>query len=146
MTIKETVEAAIKKGESRNPFDLAQALGIIVLWEPLGEIQGYYNCCYRQKFIHINDTLEEHPAAFTCAHELGHAILHPHINTPFLRRSTLFSVDRLETEANRFAVDFLYEDEELFPYLSRSITEVADYMGVSLPLAKYRMGHVDIKL
>lgn len=143
MTIQQTVETVIHRGKSRNPFSLAESLHIIVLWEPLGEIQGYYNCCYRQKFIHINDSLEGHCADFTCAHELGHAILHPRINTPFLRRSTLFSVDRLETEANHFAVDLLYDDEELIPYLYRSITDAADYMGVNLSLAKYRMGHIN---
>lgn len=57
-----------------------------------------------QKFIHINQDLTEEQQRFTCCHELGHIILHPGLNTPFLRENTLFSVSKLETEANRFAI------------------------------------------
>ena len=74
MSIKMIAEELCRKYETRNPFDLAASLGIIVLHEPLGEIQGYYNRCYQQKFIHINDGLSGDAACFTCAHELGHTI------------------------------------------------------------------------
>ncbi|MGQ0440076.1 ImmA/IrrE family metallo-endopeptidase, partial [Bacillus sp. B-TM1] len=33
-----------------------------------------------------------------CAHELGHAVLHTHANTPFLRKNTFFSISNLSTE------------------------------------------------
>ena len=55
MDTKVIAEAMCRKYETRNPFDLAASLGIIVLHEPLGEILGYYNRCYKQKFIHINE-------------------------------------------------------------------------------------------
>lgn len=58
MDTKVIAEAMCRKYETRNPFDLAASLGIIVLHEPLGEILGYYNRCYKQKFIHINEELE----------------------------------------------------------------------------------------
>ena len=44
-----------------------------------------------------------------CAHELGHAVLHTHANTPFLRKNTFFSVDKLEIEANTFAALLLID-------------------------------------
>lgn len=47
----------------------------------------------------------------TCAHELGHAILHPDENTAFLKKNTLFSTDKIEVEANTFAVELLLPDE-----------------------------------
>ena len=47
---------------------------------------------------------------FICAHELGHAIFHPDANTPFLKRNTLFSTDRIEVEANLFAVHLLFSE------------------------------------
>ncbi|MGE7091255.1 ImmA/IrrE family metallo-endopeptidase [Lysinibacillus sp. NPDC048646] len=46
-----------------------------------------------------------------CAHELGHAILHPDENTAFLKKNTLFSTDKIEIEANTFAVELLLPDE-----------------------------------
>jgi Zn-dependent peptidase ImmA (M78 family) len=48
---------------------------------------------------------------FVCAHELGHAVLHPKSNTPFLRANTLFSIEKLEVEANTFAVELLLPDD-----------------------------------
>lgn len=143
VSIKMIAEELCRKYETRNPFDLAASLGIIVLHEPLGEIQGYYNRCYQQKFIHINDALSGDAACFTCAHELGHTILHPRINTPFLRKNTLFSVDKLELQANHFALDFLYDDNELQIYLRQSISASAAFMGVPIPLAEYRMSTVE---
>lgn len=142
MDTKVIAEAMCRKYETRNPFDLAASLGIIVLHEPLGEILGYYNRCYKQKFIHINEELDGYLATFTCAHEVAHAILHPNLSTPFLRAHTRFSVEKFENEADRFALDFLYDDNELLPFLERTISDAAAYMGVPQRLAKYRMGTI----
>ena len=142
MNTKTIAEAMAKKYRTRNPFDLAEAKNIIVLFEPLGNILGFYNRCYRQSFIHINQELDGNHATFTCAHELGHAILHPKVNTPFLREYTMFSVDKLELNANRFAVDLLYDDEELRDFLSRPINDAVAYMGVPQQLAEYRLSSI----
>lgn len=107
MNIKAIANELCRKYETRNPFDLADSLGVIVFYEPLGEIQGFYNLCYKQKFIHINEELNGYEASFTCAHELGHSIIHPNFNTPFLRKHTLFSIGRIEKEVNCFALDLL---------------------------------------
>lgn len=142
MDIKAISDGLSRKYDTRNPFDLASSLGIIVSHEPLGDIQGYYNTCFRQRFIHINQELEGYEAAFTCAHELGHAVLHAGLNTPFLRKHTMFSVGKIETQANRFALDFLFDDLEL-QYLSEySIFDAASYMGVDIRLAEYRMSTI----
>lgn len=142
MEIQVIADSLCQKFGTRNPFKLAESLGIIVLFEPLGAIQGYYNQCFRQKFIHINQDLNEHEARFACAHELAHAVLHPKLNTPFLKRATLFSIDKLERQANCFALDVLYDDYDLMPFLERGIYDAAAYMGVPIPLAEYRMSSV----
>lgn len=142
MNTKTIAEAMVRKYRTRNPFDLAEAKNIIVLFEPLGNILGFYNRCYRQSFIHINQELDGNHATFTCAHELGHAILHPKVNTPFLREHTMFSIDKLELNANRFAVDLLYNDEELRDFLSRPINDAVAYMGVPQQLAEYRLSSI----
>ncbi|MDQ0340231.1 Zn-dependent peptidase ImmA (M78 family) [Caldalkalibacillus uzonensis] len=51
---------------------------------------------------------------FVCAHELGHAVLHPELSTSFLRKHTLFSMDKVEREANEFAVELLVPDQVLY--------------------------------
>ncbi|WP_425756164.1 ImmA/IrrE family metallo-endopeptidase [Ihubacter sp. rT4E-8] len=116
MDIKKSVDYYIKKVGSRNPFEIADALNIIVIFEELGSINGYYNKQLRMKQIHINHNLEDNERLFTAAHELGHAILHPDTNTPFLRSYTYFSIDKLENEANKFAIELLIPDVEFQEY------------------------------
>lgn len=146
MNTKELVHDLCNKFHTNDPFELADLIGITVTFEKLGSVQGFYNRCFRHKFIHINQDSSEEKQRFTCAHELGHAILHPSANSPFLRQNTLFSIDKMEVQANRFAVDLLFSDYELQDYITRPITVAAQYMGVSIPLAEYRMKSVEPRL
>ena len=130
MDIKTKVLRLCRRYHTRDPFVLAEQLNILVLKEPLGSINGYYNQCYRQKFIHINEDLPPHRQKFTCAHELGHAVLHPKANTPFLRSNTLFCVSRLEKEANCFAAELLCPDEFLAEYPDYSTEQLASILGI----------------
>lgn len=142
MDIKEIAEKICKQYGSRDPFDIAAQRNIIVLYEQLGSIRGYYSKSLRQKFIHINQDLKRKQALFTCGHELGHSILHPDTNTPFLRASTFFSVNKLEVQANQFSVCLIYSDEELRQFLDRSICDASLYMRVPTNLAEYRMKNI----
>ena len=92
MNTKELVHALCEEYHTNDPFELADSIGITVTYEKLGSVQGFYNQCFRHKFIHINQDSSEEKQRFTCAHELGHAILHPEANSPFLRENTLFSL------------------------------------------------------
>lgn len=129
----------IQRYKTKNPIDLAKSMGIIVIFEPLGEINGYFNTAFRQKIIHVNSELSYHKQLFTAAHELGHALLHPHANTPFLRESTFFSVNKLEIEANKFAVDFLISDEDIRDVKHLNIEKMAIYFGVHKKLMELRL-------
>lgn len=140
MTIKETAEHLCKKYHTRNPFELCQALGIIVLFEPLGTVRGYYSRSHRFKVIHVNEDLEEERQFFTCAHELGHAVLHPNANTPFLREHTLFSVDKLEIQANRFAACLNYPADYLKQeFEGRSICQISEALRLPMDLIEYSL-------
>ncbi|MCM3735563.1 ImmA/IrrE family metallo-endopeptidase [Bacillus cytotoxicus] len=140
MVIKEYVLHIIKKHESTDPFDIARQNEIIVLYEDLGNTLGFYSSYKRLKFIHINNQINETIQRFVCAHELGHALLHPKANTPFLRNQTFFSVGRLEIEANTFAVELLLTDEMISEYenTNLSIQEVAEIYGVPQSFAQLK--------
>lgn len=131
-----------KKYDTRDPLEIARQRNIIVQFEPLGGVYGYYSKSLRQQFIHINQELEPQTSQFTLCHELGHSVMHPDLSTPFLRANTMYSIDKLELQANHFALEMAYRDDELQPFLNRSITDAAAYMGVSLELARYRMSSV----
>ncbi|MDG0876496.1 ImmA/IrrE family metallo-endopeptidase [Paenibacillus thiaminolyticus] len=105
---KQAARKLIKKHGTNSPWMAADNMGIEVVYEDLGKnILGYYTCLNRIPSIHINNRLDRADALFTCAHELGHAVLHPRLSTPFLKRNTIFSIDKIERQANRFAIYFL---------------------------------------
>lgn len=140
MKIKEYVLEIVKKHSTANPFEIAKRKNILVLFEDLGNTLGFYNTYKRFKFIHINNRIDETIQRFVCAHELGHALLHPKANTPFLRNKTLFSIDRLEIEANTFAVELLLPDEMISEYqdTNLSIQEVAEIYGIPKSFARLK--------
>ena len=80
------------------------------------EIKGFYEYDRRNKYIFINNNLDDASQKFVCAHEFGHSQLHPRVNTPFLRASTLVSTDKIEREANRFAINLLLYDKDFEDY------------------------------
>lgn len=128
--------------KTENPFDIIQAKNILLLNEELGLIRGYYNLILHQKQIHINCNLEGTQRLFTAAHELGHAIMHPKSNTPFLLANTYQSIDRLEIEANKFAIELLISDESLyeyFKYQEYTIEQVARILGYHKELIQLRL-------
>ena len=141
MDIRKKVAYLKRKYDTSNPFDLATCLGISVIFEDLGAINGYYNKQFRMKQIHINQNLPEHIQKLTCAHELGHALLHPDENTSFLRNCTLFSVDKLEIEANQFAIELLLPDDVFIEYinLGYSLEQISRITGYTKNLIESRM-------
>ena len=123
------VEKLVDKFGTRNPFKIAKEMNIVVIFEPLGEINGYFTTVFRQRQIHINCNLSEQQKLFTAAHELGHAVLHPKANTPFLKGSTFFSVNKLEKEANKFALMLLISDEDLNEFKDFTLQQLSCIFG-----------------
>ncbi len=140
MDIKQFVRSLAAENGTFNPFEIAENKGIVIQMEPLGTIRGYYSKALRTKFIHINCDLDEYQQKFTCAHELGHALMHPDLSTPFLRESTLFSVDKLEVEANRFAACLCYPPNLLAEeYDGCTTAQIAEILNLPLPLIEYTL-------
>lgn len=142
MKIKDTVEKLSQKYGTRNPFDIARQKNIIILTENLGSIRGFYCVTHRQKVIHINECLNEQEQFYTCAHELGHSILHPNLNTPFLRNNTLFSINKYENEANKFAILLLYSDDNFKEFMDLTTPKIAECLNLSQELIEYRIKQI----
>lgn len=139
MDQKRIVESLVRKFGSRNPFQIAKELGIIIIRTPLSGIRGFYQYIKRCKIIYLDSGLDDNTARFVCAHELGHAIMHRNHNRIFLDTCTSLKSSRYEREADRFAVDLLFDDDDLREYLEHPIQAAADMMGVSADLAAYRL-------
>lgn len=135
MGVKEKVGKLISKYHTNEPFEIAELRNIPIIFEPLGDIWGYCHSYKRMQIIHINSELDYIDRRFSCAHEIAHIILHPKINTGFLRMNTFFSVERIEREANYFAIELLMPDSTVQEYASHSIFEIANICGIPEELA-----------
>lgn len=134
------VEELVNEYGTNNPYEIAKAKNIYVFEHSMHEeIYGFYKYIRRNKFIYINSNLGEKQKIYTCSHELGHSFIHPRIDTPFLKRKTLFSLDKLENEANRFAVELILSDSLLTEYLKHmTIQDIASLHELPLELVEIK--------
>ena len=128
-----------KKYDTRDPFRLADEMGFIVVFAPLVGMRGFQQRIKRQNIIYINDELDERQQALVCGHEMGHHFMHRGMNRIFMNLNTQFVTQKFENEANLFSLELIFADEDLQPFLNRSITDAATFMGVSVQLATWRM-------
>lgn len=122
MRIKRMVKQTIERHRTNEPLRIASQMGILIFYEDLKNIWGYYNTSKRIMMIHVNRNLCDKLQRFVVAHELGHRVLHPEVNVPFLRFHTLQSIDKLEREANQFAVELLMPDELMYECIDSNMT------------------------
>ena len=138
MKFKHMAESLVRKFKTRNPFEIANALGYIVVRVPLKGIRGFYQHIHRCTIIYIDVALHEWDAAFVCAHEIGHVLLHRGYNRIFMDANTYFKVDQYEIEADRFAVCLRFSDATILPFITMPTEFYAVAIGVSTELAEYR--------
>lgn len=112
MTINKKVSQLVEKYNTSNPFKLAEAMDIEIIYENLGKSFGYFSRLYRTAIIHINENLSFEKKKSTCAHELGHIVLHSELNTAFLKANTHYPTSRIELEANEFMIELLFKQAE----------------------------------
>lgn len=139
MKQKRIAESLVCKYKTRDPFRIAKELGYVIVQTSLQEIRGFWHHTQRQHIIFIDDALPEPVARFVCAHEIGHVLMHRGYNRIYMDSNTYFPTNRQEIEADRFAVDLLYDDDDLLFFADYPIQLAADYMGTSVSLAEYRM-------
>ena len=112
MNIKLRVLDLIAKHRTRNPFKLARALNIEIIYQDLGEVRGFFKKILRRKYIFINSELSEFDQKLVCAHELGHAILHSSNRIQFLIDNTKI-LRKSKIEENLFASWLLFPSDDV---------------------------------
>lgn len=141
MWIKKTVQDLIEKHQTNDSSIIASQMNIKIIEHDLHEdIYGFYRYVRRNKFIFINSNLDEQKKKFVRNHELGHVVLHPDVNTPFMRSNTYFSVDKIEYQANRFAIELEIPDKLLQEYLleQKTIYDIAALHQLPVELVKLK--------
>lgn len=138
MDVKNIVDGLCQKYKTNDPYQLADALGIQIHFYNLGRIRGYYYMAHKVKLIYLHNDLPDHLTRFVLCHEIGHAIMHPRTCTPFLQ-TTLFSVDKLEVQANKFASELIIQDVNLMEHWDYTIDQWATYYGLPREIIELRL-------
>lgn len=126
--IKKLVSYYVKKFDTTNPFEIADALGIMVQTGKLG-FEGCYMFLKNHRCIFLNEDLSDCDKLFVMAHELGHAIMHRKDNCYFIRNQTLLLNSKKESEANTFAVELLVPDNIVLEYQNYSVQQLSMLLG-----------------
>lgn len=113
MNVKKAATELIKKYNTRDPFKIAEYLGLKVFFFPFNDIKGLIISFGSSHYIGINSNLPYQEQKFVLAHEIGHHQLHsPNYNYFFIRDNTHFINGKYERQANLFAF-FLLTDYSL---------------------------------
>ena len=97
-----------------------------------------------EPFIFISQNMSEQMQRITCAHELGHILLHRDILTKdrFFLEYELFNIqNETEYEANVFAAGLLIDEQELYEQIKEEndMTAIASAMDINVNLLMIRI-------
>lgn len=138
----------VKRFGTRDPFQIAKALGIEVLYcADFGSLKGMYRVIKRNRFIFLNKDLNERMQRIVCAHELGHDQLHRKLaQTNALHEFMLYDMTtRPEYEANIVAAEILIDTDELLDYVYNyrySAEQIARAMDTDINLVALKIAHL----
>ena len=126
--VKEVVQKYVKKHKTRDPFKLAEFLGIEVQMGTPG-CSGCYMFLKNHRYIFLDQNLDEAELLQIMAHELGHAILHRKQNCYFIRNKTLLLNSKTEIEANLFAAELLIDDDIVLEHPEYTTSQLSRLLG-----------------
>lgn len=123
---------------TRDPFEIAESLGIFVKETDIGRQQGFFRYIDGVPCIFLSSRLNVFQRLIVCAHELGHFFLHSEIaKEKVLREFGMFNMKTLvENEANVFAAELLIDEEELLEKFEEGYTvfQAASALGYNTDL------------
>lgn len=123
----------VRRHGTKNPFHLADALGVKVVSCPdFKELEGMYKIILGKPYVFLKGSLTRRRAGEILAHELGHHVLHGEmgedsfVQDHFLLDMTL----KPEYEANLFAAQLLVDEKRLLLLLQegKSVQEAASLL------------------
>lgn len=146
--ICDTVASLIKKYNESDPVRLCRQMGIIILYEPLGNshdaIKGFFLASKRIRTITVNSDLPVIIQRIIIAHELGHAVLHHTKEICAFHDISVYDSSSIqEKEANLFAAELSLRDSDVFDALNQDVTFFAAAALLKVPMEildfKFRM-------
>ena len=138
--------------ETRDPFRLAETLGFYVRFIDAKKQKGFCTNILNNYFIFINENLSPQMQRMTCAHELGHVLLHKDqlsrdAQGQFKKivEMELFDItSQTEYEANLFAANLLIDEEQLreMLYAGEDIVTIATSLEINVNLLAIKLAEM----
>ncbi|AZV58859.1 ImmA/IrrE family metallo-endopeptidase [Clostridium sp. AWRP] len=144
--IKTIVTRLIKTYRTDNPFELCDFLSIKIMKSNLGnEIKGFFQrTANGYNIIHLNSRLDNNEIKYICAHELGHAVLHPDLSIRFFMINKLQVKTKYEVQADKFAAELLLPNRLDCDYKNMNIYQLSSCFRVPKELVKYKYRRVSL--
>ena len=119
--ITSRAEKLIRSLGTRDPFSIANQLGIDIVYADIKRVKGIYRVIKRNRFIILNVKNSEKMNNIVCAHELGHDQLHRELakETHFQEFMLYDMASRTEYEANIFASELLLDTNTVLEYIDK---------------------------
>lgn len=146
-------EQLIREHGTRDPFTLAERLRIRVRYVSTDPQKGFCTNILNNFFIFINENMSRQMQRMTCAHELGHILLHKgllgrdeHGHFKKLVEMELFDItNQTEYEANLFAANLLIDDEHLMEMLEENydIVSIASSFHVNVNMLAIKLAEMN---
>ena len=145
-------ETAIKKATrlvhqcgTRDPYRIANDLGIIIRDHPFSKQKGVYKVIEKNRFIFIKEDLDPVMKSIVLLHEIGHDQLHRKeaVTAGGFQEFNLFAMAnvRMEYEANIFASTISLPDDEILEYIYQGFdtAQIARAMGSDINLVALKV-------
>lgn len=136
--IEKLIAYYVRKFDTRNPFEIANSLGILYQIGDIG-CSGCYMFLKNHRYIFLNQNLSKHEMLLVMAHELGHAILHRKENCYFIKNKTLLLNSKNEIEANTFAAMLLISDDIITENSNCTTEQLSRLLGYEQNLIELRL-------
>jgi len=146
--ITQKAAGLVRKHDTRDPFQLARELGIHVEYaDYFGKLKGMYMVVRRNRFIYLNNKLDERTLRIVCTHEIGHDQWHRDLAAAgAFREFMLYNMPtRQEYEANIFAAEVLLETDEVLRLIYEDdydIVQIANAMNSDINLVALKVAHL----
>lgn len=135
--VKKAVSELVERFGTRNPYEIAEKLGLHIQEGPLGKIFGCHLDIAGHKFIYVNNDAPRNIQKIVVAHELGHAVLHQE-DYYFFTWGDGFYRNKAEIEAHTFAAELLVSDDFIIEHPGYTIRQLATLTGYTERLLSFK--------
>jgi len=147
--VSSTADDILKKVNTRDALKIAEELGVKVVEQRMGKLQGMYNIIQNVCFISLSVKLDEPSKIIVCFHELGHHVFDRRLAADKgLKDFTIHNIkDPVELRASMLGAELRFRDEDILEmaYAGYTVNQMAmatgaypDFVGIKLDLLRHK--------